>query len=212
VNAILSTCILALLVLAACSDGTPGNSGVQGSSPAQWTDPQRAYADLVDAAHAADGAAMYEALDHNHQTGMDAVLQSKVAELDQMPESQRQQWEPIKGLEGKEAFAKWFSMNSETMTEPFKGDYTVLKVDTLVVLTVQHTGRPADLMYMRWENGAWRVTSPPLAPQSAMPQGHPDVGTSPQQLPEGHPEVGNPHQSMPQQAPQGESAPGDTAK
>ena len=85
-------------------------------------------------------------------------------------------------------------MNRE-MTNSFKGDYEVLAVDSVVVLTVKHEGQNANLMYMRMEGGKWRVTAAPAPPQSEMPQGHPE-------MPQGHPEMQSPNEGAPQQAPQ----------
>jgi hypothetical protein len=86
-------------------------------------------------------------------------------------------------------------MNREMMTSSFKGDYEVLGVDSVVVLTVKHQGQNANLMYMRWEDGKWRVTAAPTPPQPEMPQGHPE-------MPQGHPDMQNPHDTSMQQAPQ----------
>jgi hypothetical protein len=81
-----------------------------------------------------------------------------------------------------------------------------LKVDTVVVLTVQHKGQPADLMYMRWEDGKYRVTAPPSAPApTSMPQGHPNV--------QGQPQGEAAPQQAPQQAPTPQqSIPADTVR
>jgi hypothetical protein len=111
-------------------------------------------------------------------------MQSQFRE--QMPAEERAKWDKMNGLKGKAAFAKLVEMNKEEMTKRFKGDFKVLKVDTLVVMTVQHEGQTPDIMLMKWENGGYRMTqmpSPPTPPSEQMPQGHPDVQGAPQGAP-----------------------------
>jgi hypothetical protein len=168
-------------------------------------DPKKAYGELVTAAHAGDGGTMYELLDHKYRTDVDTMMVQQASMADQMPAEEKAKWEALKGLKGKEAFAKMLSLNRDMMTARFKGDYDVLKVDTVVVLTVQHKGQPADLMYMRWEDGKYRVTAPPSVPAPAsMPQGHPNVQGGPQ---------GSAPQGAPQEAPAPQHpVPADTAR
>ena len=147
-------------------------------------DPKKSYAELVDAAHKGDGAFMYEALDKNYKAEVDTMMAHQAAMSSQMPADEKAKWEQLKGLKGQEAFAKMVTLNGDMMTSRFKGDYTVLKIDTVVVLTVQHKDQQPDLLYMRLEDGKYRITAPPSAPspasQGQMPQGHPDVQQSPQ--------------------------------
>jgi hypothetical protein len=158
-------------------------------------DPKKAYADLVRAAQAGDGAYMYDALDHKYQEQVDSMIIMQTAHTETMSPEEKVKWDSIKGLKGKEAFAKMVSMNREMMTSSFKGDYEVLAVDSVVVLTVKHEGQNANLMYMRNEGGKWRVTAAPAPPQPEMPQGHPP-------MPEGHPEMQSPNDTAPHSAPQ----------
>jgi hypothetical protein len=154
-------------------------------------DPKQSYADLVKAAQAGDGAYMYEALDKGYRAEVDTMMARQTAMIAQMPADERAKWEPLKGLKGKDAFAKMVTLNRNDprtdMTSRFKGDYSVLKVDTVVVLTIQHKGQQPDLMYMRLEDGKYRVTAPPAPPsmpQGEMPPGHPDVGQDPHAAPQ----------------------------
>jgi hypothetical protein len=154
-------------------------------------DPKKAYADLVRSAQAGDGAYMYEALDQKYQEQVDSMIAMQTSHTETMSPEEKANWESMKGLKGKEAFAKMVSMNREMMTSSFKGDYEVLAVDSVVVLTVKHEGQSPNLMYMRMEGGKWRVTAAPAPPQPEMPQGHPP-------MPEGHPEMQSPNESAPQ--------------
>jgi hypothetical protein len=157
-------------------------------------DPKKAYADLVRSAQAGDGAYMYEALDHKYQVQVDSMIAMQTANAASMSAEEQAKWDSMKGLKGKEAFAKMVAMNREMMTSSFKGDYEVLAVDSVVVLTVKHEGQSPNLMYMRMEGGKWRVTAAPTPPQPEMPQGHPP-------MPEGHPEMQVPNDSATQPVP-----------
>lgn len=153
-------------------------------------DPKDAYAGLVKAAQKGDGGAMYDYLDSNFRAQVDQMMEVQAKNKDQMPPDERAKWEQMNGLKGRDAFAKMVTLNKEMMTSRFQGEYKVLKVDTLVVLTVQHTGQPAELMFLRYEKGGYRVTAPPSPPS---------------QMPASHPQVPNPHMAPPDQ---GGAAPG----
>lgn len=164
---------LATLV-AACDKGRP--------------DPKETYAELVKAANKEDGSTMYDLLDSSMRASFDRRIEQQAAMVDQLTPEQRTTMAPdqlktleaVKGLKGKQAFLKIMSLN-KGMTEGFKGEYKVTKVDTLVVLTVQHGEQPANLYYLRWEDGRYRISEQPQAPQPQMPKGHPQMQQAPPQ-------------------------------
>jgi hypothetical protein len=183
----------------------------------QRPDPKEAYAGLVKAAQKGDGGQMYDYLDSNFRTQVDQMIEMQKQGMDRMPPEERAKWVQMNGLKGRDAFAKMVSLNTEMMTSRFKGDYKILKVDTVVVLTVQHANQPADIMFMRYEKGGYKVTAPPSAPQPPTPQMHPPV-TNPHgdMAPQGGaPNAGGPEgaapQTAPQAAPQGGAAGGAPA-
>jgi hypothetical protein len=183
VKSLLLSALVSVTLLASCGSSNDGGPNVGGSNDGGQDDPKKAYAELVRAAHAGDGAGMYDALDQASRDQFGEAVAMMQANQGVMPGEQQAMWDSVKGLKGKDAFVKMVELNPEMMTSPLKGDYEVLKVDTVVVLSIKHESRPAELTYMRWENGGWRVTSPPAPPRdqsSQLPQGHPDVNT-PQQ-------------------------------
>jgi hypothetical protein len=85
-------------------------------------------------------------------------------QIDQMSGDQKALWENIKGLKGRAAYAKLIELNKDTVTANLSQDYQVLKVDTLVVMTVQHANQAPNVVYMRWENGGYHMTEAPRVP------------------------------------------------
>jgi hypothetical protein len=126
---------------------------------------------------------------------------------EQMPRMGPEQlalWQNVQGLKGREAYAKLIALNPDTVTAGLSKEYQVLKVDTVVVMTVQHTDKAPNIVYMRWENGGYHITEAPRVPIELSADQPPQGGGAPGSMAPG----GAPQGAAPQGAPQGGRSPG----
>jgi hypothetical protein len=106
---------------------------------------------------------MYDMLDSARRAELDTLIGIHMANLDSLPPTERARWDSLKGKSKRDIYAKIIE-GDQGVKELFKGGYKILKVDTLVVLTVQPEGQDANLMYLRPSNGSFEVTYPPEQP------------------------------------------------
>ncbi len=154
-------------------------------------DPRDFYKRLVEAARTHDGGFMYDVLDSSRRAEVDTLMGLQMANLDKLPPSERPRWDSLKGKPKREIYARILG-SDEGVAALFKGEYVIKRVDTLIVLTVQHSGQPENIMYLR-PNGAGYVVSqaprrPEPQPQEPPPSASPESGPGPQQgAPQGTP-------------------------
>ncbi len=166
--------LLSLLPLAGCGQE-------------QQQDPQAFYRSLVEAARKQDGAFMYDVLDSSRRSEVDTLIGMQMANLSQIPPEERGRWEALKGKPKREVYAKILAAD-QGIAALFKGEYKVLRADTLVALTVQHEGQPANVIYLRPRNGSYVVAKPPRppgAPMNAPAPSAPAHGSQGQGMPPG---------------------------
>jgi hypothetical protein len=151
-------------------------------------DPNAFYKTWVESVRSGDGGKVYDAFDTTLRRNLDMDIERMKGQIDQMSGDQKALWENIKGLKGRAAYAKLIELNRDTVTANLSPDYQVLKVDTLVVMTVQHANQAPNIVYMRWENGAYHMTEAPHVPVemsadrpqgAGAPQGMPPSGGTP---------------------------------
>jgi hypothetical protein len=140
----------------------------------KFGDPNEFYDKLVKAANTKDGGYMYDILDSARRVEIDTLISMQMANLDKLPDSERPMWDSLKGKSKRDIYGRIIA-NDQGITEVFKGSYKVLKVDTLVVLTVQHEGQQPNILYLRPHGDKYMVAFPPRPPAQAMPEGHPPV-------------------------------------
>ncbi|HVZ40275.1 MAG TPA: hypothetical protein VHI13_13430 [Candidatus Kapabacteria bacterium] len=131
-------------------------------------DPRDFYRELVEAARKHDGGFLYDVLDSARRAEVDTLIGMQMAHLDQLPPTERARWEALKGKSHRDIYSKILATD-QGVAAMFAGDYKVLKVDTLIVVTVQHSGQPANVMYLRPRDGKYLVAKPPRPPGG--PQG-----------------------------------------
>jgi hypothetical protein len=139
----------------------------------KFADPEKFYGDLVGAVKRSDGGYMYDMLDSSRRSEIDTLIGLHMANLDKLPPEERPRWDSLRGKPKREIYAQMIA-SDQGVAEMFGGSYKVLKVDTLVVLTVQHDGQQPNLMYLRPRDGGYNITFPPRTPepprQGAQPQ------------------------------------------
>lgn len=138
-------------IIAACGQNSPDDS-----KPSV----QQGYTQMVETMRTGDGAKIYDLFDSDQQHQLDMMLAGQTMNMS-LDSTRRQEVEALQGLKGKEAFAKYMQLYGEDFTGKFQGDFEVLQVDTLYSLVVRHKDRPAEILMMRWENGAYKVAAPP---------------------------------------------------
>lgn len=138
-------------IIAACGQNSPDDS-----KPSV----QQGYTRMVETMRTGDGAKIYDLFDSDQQHQLDMMLAGQTMNMS-LDSTRRQEVEALQGLKGKEAFAKYMQLYGEDFTGKFQGDFEVLQVDTLYSLVVRHKDRPAEILMMRWENGAYKVAAPP---------------------------------------------------
>ncbi|KXK55438.1 MAG: hypothetical protein UZ07_CHB004002062, partial [Chlorobi bacterium OLB7] len=138
-------------IMAACGQNSPDDS-----KPSV----QQGYTQMVETMRTGDGAKIYDLFDSDQQHQLDMMLAGQTMNMS-LDSARRQEVEVLQGLKGKEAFAKYMQLYGEDFTGKFQGDFEVLQVDTLYSLVVRHKDRPAEILMMRWENGAYKVAAPP---------------------------------------------------
>jgi len=145
-----ATLIPAALLFVACGGEEPG-------------DPEKFYDDLVTAVRQKDGVYMYDVLDSARRAEIDTLIGRQMESLDMLPAEERARWDALKGKEKRDIYATMI-VNDEGVAQMFGGDYKILKVDTLVVLTVQHEGQQPNLMYLRPRKGGYSISFAPRVP------------------------------------------------
>ncbi|MBS1913921.1 MAG: hypothetical protein JST22_18175 [Bacteroidetes bacterium] len=127
------------------------------------SDPRDFYRELVEAARKHDGGFLYDVLDSARRAEVDTLIGMQMAHLDQLPPAERTRWEALKGKSHRDIYSKILATD-QGVAAMFAGDYKVLKVDTLIVVTVQHSGQPANVMYLRPRGDKYQVAKPPRPP------------------------------------------------
>lgn len=158
-----------------------------GCGQEQQQDPQAFYRSLVEAARKQDGAFMYDVLDSSRRSEVDTLIGMQMANLSQIPPEERGRWEALKGKPKREVYSKILAAD-QGIAALFTGEYNVLRADTLVALTVQHEGQPANVIYLRPRNGSYVVAKPPRppgAPMNAPAQAPPAQGSQGRTMPPG---------------------------
>jgi hypothetical protein len=84
-------------------------------------------------------------------------------------------WDSLKGKSKQEIYGKVLA-GDPSVAALFEGDYTITKVDTMVILSVQHAGQEPNILYLRPRNGSYLVSRPPRLPMPPLPAGHPPMG------------------------------------
>jgi len=135
-----------------------------GCGEAKRPDPDEFYKVWVEGVRAGDGRKIYDALDTTLRRNLDMDIERMKGQIPQMDPEQQALWQNMQGLKGKDAYAKLLELNKDTVGSQLSADYRILKVDTVVVMTVQHADRAPNLVYMRWENGGYRITEAPRVP------------------------------------------------
>ena len=168
-------------------------------------DPATFYKTWVESVRSGDGGKVYDALDTTLRRNLDMDIERMKGQIPQMAGDQKALWENIQGLKGRAAYAKLIELNRDTVTANLSPEYQVLKVDTLVVMTVQHANQAPNIVYMRWENGGYHITETPRVPIE-LSADHPPVGGAPGGM-------APPGGSMPQgSAPQGGAPQGNAPR
>ncbi|HVK38853.1 MAG TPA: hypothetical protein VNA88_10000 [Candidatus Kapabacteria bacterium] len=145
-----------------------------GCSDSSTEDPVEAYKSLVEAASKKDYGYLYDALDRDMRLGFDSLIAMSYRSRASMTPDERGFWDTVGTRPARDAFIA--VMGRDPMyTASLAGGYTVVKADTLVVLSIERNGT-GELRYFTPEGGKLKVTSAPLAPQSEMPPGHPGTG------------------------------------
>lgn len=146
-------CLLAALAtaLAACGETAP-----QDNKPSV----QQGYTKMVETMRTGDGAKIYDLFDSDQQRQLDMMITGQAMNMS-LDSTRRNEAAMLQGLKGKEAFAKYIQMYGEDFTGKFQGDFKILQVDTLYSVVVRHHDRPAEILMVRWENGAYKVAAPP---------------------------------------------------
>ena len=121
---------------------------------------QQGYTQMVETMRTGDGAKIYDLFDSVQQRQLDMMIAGQAINMS-LDSTRQSEAAMLKGLKGKEAFAKYIQMYGEDFTGKFQGDFKILQVDTLYSIVVRHRDRPAEILMVRWENGAYRVAAPP---------------------------------------------------
>lgn len=121
---------------------------------------QQGYTDMVETMRAGDGIKVYDLFDSDQQRQIDMMVAGQTMNMS-LDSTRRDEVALLKGLKGKDAFAKYMQMYGEDFTNKFQGDFEILQVDTLYSVIVRHHDRPAEILMLRWENGAYKVAAPP---------------------------------------------------
>lgn len=134
------------LVLASCGGGLQ--------------DPHEFYGQLVEAARKHDGGFMYDVLDSARKAEVDTLIGMQLANVDKLPPFERPRWDSLKGKSKREIYSRILGTD-EGVAALFRGDYKITRVDTFVVVTVQHSGQPQNVMYLRPRDGKYVVSQAP---------------------------------------------------
>jgi hypothetical protein len=154
--------------------------------------PEDFYADLVKNARAANGGYMYDVLDSAQRASIDTMIGMQMANLDKIPPSERARWDSLKGQSKRDIYGKILT-SDKGLSDIFKADYKIVKIDTLVLVQVQHTGQEPNTIYLHPKGGSYEIATPPRPPSDGMPAEHPPVEAPPsQQPPAGKPGAGSP--------------------
>ncbi len=121
------------------------------------------YGKLSEEIRKSNGGYMYDMLDSARQADLDTLIGMHMASLDSLPPDERVKWDSLKGKSKRDIYAKIIE-GDQGVKDLFQGGYKILKVDTLVVLTVQPEGQEPNLMYLRPSKGSFKVTFPPAPP------------------------------------------------
>ncbi len=151
-----STCTIALFLVALIATGcTDGSSG----SGAQWENPEEKFKAIVKAVQEKNGGAIYDMLDSARRAQVDTLIGAQLANIDSLPEGERGPWRSLVGKSKREVYAH--SMASDPMVgKVFDKGAKVVKVDTVVFVTVEHGGL-YDLLYLRPQEGKLLITNSP---------------------------------------------------
>ncbi len=126
-------------------------------------DAEQFYADLAQAIRSKDGGYMYDHLDSARRADIDTLIGIQMKNLDSLPLDERLRWDSLKGKGKREIYAKILE-GDKGVDDLFRGEYKIVKVDTLVILTVQARDGESNLMYLRPSDGSFKITFPPRSP------------------------------------------------
>jgi len=132
---------------------------VAGCSGKGWEDPNEVYGRIVEAVKGRDGGVIYDLLDSARKAQVDTFIGAQLANLDKLPAEERPMWEALKGEPKRSIYAKVMA-SDPTVGEIFGGGATVMRIDTMIYLTVDHGSR-RDLLYLRPVDGRLRITNSP---------------------------------------------------
>jgi hypothetical protein len=178
-HSFLSALVLALALIVGCSDAGGGDQ-----------DPSAVYEKLVQAAAKKDYGYLYDRLDAKMRENVDNLIKLSFQTKDSMAPAERAFWDSVGRKSPRDAFISIMA-SDPTMTANLSSDYKVLAADTMVVLTIQRTGRAPELRYFQVERGELRVSDPPAPPMSEMPIQDPGVFDAPGGTPQGAPPNGS---------------------
>lgn len=151
--------LFCLTLIAGCGEKKP--------DVAARPDPREVYAQWVTAVNAGDGGKMFDMFDSTQKVLSMAMVQQRVSMMI-ADSSKKPLVAGFQGLGPREAFAKLISIDGGLEKSNVQGDYKILAVDTLYAVTVQHSGKMADLVVLKWENGAFKISAPPTRQDVAL--------------------------------------------
>lgn len=153
-----------------------GFSGGCGESGGKWDDPREVYGKIAKAAAGKDGGFIYDMLDSSRRAQIDTFIGMQMGNIDSLSAEERPMWEALKGLGKREIYSKILE-SDPAVSDLFGGDSKVVKLDTFMIVTVEHNSGQHDLLYLRWERGRYVISAAP------------DAGLRPNPMPAGHPQV-----------------------
>ncbi|MEO5931818.1 MAG: hypothetical protein ABIR47_17930 [Candidatus Kapaibacterium sp.] len=127
-------------------------------------DPKDFYKNWVETINSANGAKIYDMLDTTLRHNLDLDIERMKGQADQLPPDARAKWDSIKPLKGRDAYAKMIAMNKDTVAGKLNKEYQIMKIDTLVVMTVRHGNDRPMITWLRWEKGSYHITEAPQPP------------------------------------------------
>ncbi len=139
------------------------------SESGRWDDPREVYAKIAKAAAGKDGGFIYDMLDSARRAQIDTFIGLQMANIDSLSAEERPMWEALKGLSKREIYTKILE-SDPAVSDLFGGDSKVVKLDTFMIVTVEHNSGQHDLLYLRWEKGKYVISAAPEAPTRPLPK------------------------------------------
>ncbi len=136
-------------------------AGVAGCDVGGWEDPTQVHDRIVQAVRTRDGGTIYDLLDSARRAQVDTFIGAQLASLEKLPPEERPVWEALKGASKREIYAKVLA-SDPAVDDIFGEGAKVVRIDTIVYVTVEHGGR-RDLLYLRPQGRKLQITNSPDA-------------------------------------------------